>query len=128
MRTKSNRIALKSVCPVCGAKKSRFISMQEAKESEFLGVLKSLFGFGAANTDGAITGVKRRRRGKQRRTKEGGLGPMAGMMLGSLAAPLVGSLLDPVVGKLFRGEGLRLPGTACRGISLPGTAGIGKKN
>ena len=46
MRTKNNRIALRSTCPVCGTNKSRFISMKEAKEGGFLGLIRNLLGFG----------------------------------------------------------------------------------
>ena len=37
VKTKNNRIAMECVCPVCGAKKSRFISMNEDKKGRFLG-------------------------------------------------------------------------------------------
>ena len=53
-----------SVCPVYGAKKSRFISIQEAKRGGFLGLLRSLLGFGAAgrgvSLPGTAGGVRRR--------------------------------------------------------------------
>ena len=46
MQIKNNRIALRSTCPVCGTNKSRFISMKEAKEDGFLGLIRNLLGFG----------------------------------------------------------------------------------
>ena len=46
MQTKNNRITLRSTCPVCGTNKSRFISMKEAKEGGFLGLIRNLLGFG----------------------------------------------------------------------------------
>ena len=46
MQTTNNRIALRSTCPVCGTNKSRFISMKEAKEGGFLGLIKNVLDFG----------------------------------------------------------------------------------
>ena len=44
--TANNRYLLKSQCPICGTRKTQFISEQQAKQGGFLGFLGKLFGFG----------------------------------------------------------------------------------
>lgn len=57
MKTKNNQIAVMSICSVCQAKKSRFLSVEEAKRGGFLGLLGSLLGLGAAGRGLSLPGT-----------------------------------------------------------------------